>query len=154
MASSEIIGLQSNALDVNAVVNQPENGGCNLFGKLCRRENDSNILRKRSILRSIPIQEVENCRAGVLAVLAQLFEVSPESVDCLIKYHRRYHGGISDGLEVHVPPVLGALQLYNDEICCFVDSEKIDTTTRVLPFPELLSDHEAIGGNHFDILTK
>ena len=63
--------------------------------------------------------------------------VSREGVHELLKRHRRDHGRVAQGLQLHVAAVVRALQLYDDEVGVGVDAQEI-YPPRLSTSPQLL----------------
>jgi hypothetical protein len=66
---------------------------------------------------------------------------------------RRDHRGISNGLEVHVAAVIGALQLDDDEASCPVDCQQVDAPASVFPVAVLLGHDEQVIAQRRDVVS-
>jgi len=70
--------------------------------------------------------------------------VGGEGFGHLAEPHRRHHGCVSQGLQLHVPAIVGPFQLDDHQAAGFVDRQEVDAPASVLPVAVLLGDDQKI----------
>lgn len=119
-------------------------------------EHDSDVGGDHGFVNALAsVQEGRQIRSsGYLLAWSLLDQVGGVGVSDLGEAHRRHHGGIADGLELHVAAIIGALELDDDEAAGFVEGEEVDAPASVLPVAELLGDDEQIVVEGGDVVSE
>lgn len=76
------------------------------------------------------------------------------SIPCSLERHPGNHRGVPERLQFEMPAILFGLQLDDDEVRLLIQSEKVDTTSAVFPFTELLTQEERLRCNDLYVVSK
>ena len=138
----EAIGPEPNAADIEPDVVEPEHTGRQLAGEVGGDQHDPGLgaLDRQLIVRSNAQVRPQPLTSSA-PILAALLEILRVRAHQLLRGHARHHGGIADRLQVHVPAILGALELDDRQPARAIEAEQIDAAARLIPVAELLRHH-------------
>ena len=97
-----------------------------------------------------PFQEFQQPFPGII-LLFQFTQVAAEGTDRTVEGHVGHHGRVADRLQVHMPPVPGTLELYDDEIGMLVNAQEVYPALAVVPVVELFGNDQGIRRDHIDL---
>lgn len=64
------VGFQTNAANINVMIDEPQHRGGQFFREFCRCENDANILRELIVVGFVPTEKIQDDRARVLILFS------------------------------------------------------------------------------------
>ena len=143
------IGTKPDAADVDLPFSQPQDRCRQFFSKVLRNQNDPDILSESFLIRFIPSQELQDPSPGLVRGPVDPSEELGMNLLGPLKSHGRHHGRITNGLQLHVATIGRPLELDDHEVRVTVECQQINSPSAVLPFPELLGQHEQVVAQNF-----